>query len=75
MPGTSGFAAISTAVDCRMTGPKISRPWARSVEPVSTTSATASATPSRTADSTAPSSGTVSAVTPSRARNSRTSSG
>ena len=45
-----------------MTGPKISRPCFRSVDPVSTTSATASATPSRTADSTAPSRRTTVAV-------------
>ena len=65
MPGLSTPEPISTALDSRMTGPKISRPALRSVDPVSTTSATASATPRRTADSTAPSSLTSRAgVTP-----------
>ena len=59
---------ISTAADSRMISPKVARPAARRVVPVSTTSAITSATPSWMLVSTAPSRRVTEASMPWRKR-------
>ena len=64
---------IRTASLRRIGSPKTSRPWLRSVVPVSTTSAMTSATPRVIAVSTAPSRRTTSPLTPCSVRCAETS--